>query len=174
MHDRLSALARGQLYWIALIIGGITLEAAALYYQYVLDEWPCVICIHIRIWIAGFILVAILALLFRKITSVLRLMHVLTVIMMVGFTERSYQVLAVERGWVFGDCNLELGMPAWFALDKWMPWMFEVQTSCGYTPLILGNISMAEILLVTSGLLTLVAVVMLGSSSVSQKPVQVA
>ena len=41
-------------------------------------------------------------------------------------------------------------MPAWFALDKWLPSIFEVQTACGYTPLILLQISMAEALLVIS------------------------
>ena len=67
--------------------------------------------------------------------------------------ERSWQVLAVERGWTFGDCDMDLGMPSWFALDKWLPSVFEVQTSCGYTPLILFQISMAEALLVFSAAL---------------------
>ena len=39
-------------------------------------------------------------------------------------------------------------MPAWFALDQWLPWIFEVQTSCGYTPLVLFEITLAEALLV--------------------------
>ena len=64
-----------------------------------------------------------------------------------------YEVLAIERGWTFGDCDMELGMPAWFALDKWFPAIFEVQTSCGYTPIIFFNITMAEVLLVASALL---------------------
>ncbi len=172
MLNRLSSLSRGQLYWIALLLGGLALQATALFYQYVLDEWPCVICIHIRIWIAGFILVAVLALFVRKRLPVLRLLHGLNVIMMLGFAERSYQVLAVERGWVFGGCNLELGMPAWFALDQWMPWLFEVKTSCGYTPLIVGNISMAEILMALSALLCLISFVFLVSSFIKGDSIQ--
>ena len=107
---------------------------------------------------------ALLGLFFSRSTPVRRVLHLLTLGMMLGFAERSYQVLAVERGWVFGDCNLELGMPDWFALDRWMPWLFEVKTSCGYTPLVVGNISMAEVLLLTSGLLCLVAVALLLAS----------
>ena len=76
---------------------------------------------------------------------------------MVGLVERSWNVLAVERGWIFGSCELDLGMPAWFALDKWVPSLFEVQTSCGYTPLILFNITMAEVLLVFSALLLIIS-----------------
>ena len=106
---------QSRLYWSGLILLGLALEAAALYYQYVLDEWPCVICIHIRIWIFGFILVAIVALFCVQSRTAMRVLHGLNLVMMLGFLERSYQVLAVERGWVFGDCDMELGMPAWFA-----------------------------------------------------------
>ena len=158
---RLSSLLRAchqsRLYWGGLVLLGFALEAVALYYQYVLDEWPCVLCIHIRIWIFGFVIVAIVALFLVQSIAAMRLLHGLSLIMMIGLLERSYQVLAVERGWVFGDCDMELGMPAWFALDRWLPAIFEVQTSCGYTPLMLFQISMAEILLVVSALLTLMA-----------------
>lgn len=172
MLNRLASLSKGQLYWLGLLLGGLSLEAAALYYQYVLDEWPCVICIHIRIWIGGFILISLIALFARKLLPVLHVLHGLTVITMLGFAERSYQVLAVERGWVFGDCNLDLGMPDWFALDRWIPWLFEVKTSCGYTPLIIGNISMAEILMAVSTLLCLVSLVLLAGSFMQDNSTQ--
>ncbi len=148
-------LSRRRLYWAALVVFGVALELAALYYQYVLDEWPCVLCIHVRIWVFAFILVGLAALVLQRSLAAIRVCHGLTVIAMAGLLERSYQVLAIERGWVFGDCDLDLGMPAWFAIDKWFPWIFEVQTSCGYTPLIIFNISMAEMLMAFSVLLLL-------------------
>jgi len=151
-------------WWVFLILLGVFLEAAALYYQYALDEWPCVLCIHIRIWILGMILVGILGVLLNGMTLSVRLCHLLNVVATAGFAERSYQVLAVERGWVFGDCAMDLGMPDWFALDRWAPWMFEVQTSCGYTPLILFQISMAEVLMALSALLLLAAVALFAAS----------
>jgi disulfide bond formation protein DsbB len=52
---------------------------------------------------------------------------------------------------------MDLGMPPWFALDQWLPSVFEVQTSCGYTPLILFQISMAEALLVISVVLLIMS-----------------
>lgn len=140
-------------YWVVLVLIGLSLEATALYYQYVLDEWPCVLCIHIRIWIVAFILIGLIGMFGSRSIILLRTLHLLSVVAMAGFVERSWQVLAVERGWVFGDCDMDLGMPAWFALDKWLPSVFEVQTSCGYTPLILFDITMAEILLLVSALL---------------------
>jgi len=155
MGQFLVGLIQHRLYWIALVLSGLALEAGALYYQYVLDEWPCVLCIHIRIWVMAFVLLGILALFFTASRAAMRWFHGASAVIMLGLLERSWRVLAVERGWIFGDCDMNLGMPAWFALDKWFPWMFEVQTSCGYTPLIAFNISMAEVLLVISAALLL-------------------
>lgn len=157
MKQFLVNLSTQHRYWVALILIGIALEGGALYYQYVLDEWPCVLCIHIRIWVAAFVLLALLANFFTRSITAMRIAHGLNVGIMVGFVERSWRVLAVERGWIFGDCDMNLGMPAWFALDKWIPSLFEVQTSCGYTPLIVFGISMAETLIVISVFMLIVS-----------------
>jgi disulfide bond formation protein DsbB len=157
MKQFLIDLSMQRRYWAMLVLVGIALESAALYHQYVLDEWPCVLCIHVRIWIFGFILLGLIATFCTRSTIAMRIAHSLNVIIMVGLVERSWNVLAVERGWTFGDCEMDLGMPAWFALDKWMPSLFEVQTACGYTPLILFDVTMAEVLLLFSALLLIIS-----------------
>ena len=43
MLELIRQFSQSKLYWILLITLGLSLEAAALYYQYVLDEWPCVL-----------------------------------------------------------------------------------------------------------------------------------
>ena len=164
MLETYSHFSRGKLYWVLLILVGLSLEAVALYYQYALDEWPCVLCIHIRVWILGFVTLAILALLVGHNKGVTHSLHLLNTIIMVGLVERSWQTLAVERGWVFGECDMESGLPSWFALDKWFPAVFEVQTACGYTPLVVFNITIAEVLmLVSSGLLAASLVLLISS-----------
>ena len=167
MLEIVSRLRQGNLYWILLIILGISLEGGALYYQYVLDELPCVLCIHVRIWVLGFVALAVLALLFDINQWFNRGFHLINTIIMVGLVERSWQTLAVERGWVFGECDMESGLPSWFALDKWFPAVFEVQAACGYTPLILFNITMAEVLMLVSSGLLLVSLALLVASSLS-------
>ena len=62
MIELLKHPGQQRIYWVGLIVLGLALEAAALYYQYGLDEWPCVVCIHIRIWILGFVLLGLIAL----------------------------------------------------------------------------------------------------------------
>lgn len=50
------------------------------------------------------------------------------------------------------------GLPEWLALERWFPWLFEIHEPCGYTPYVLFGISMAEILIVMSVVLSLVSV----------------
>ena len=168
MLEIINRLSQGKLYWILLIILGISLEGVALYYQYVLDEWPCVLCIHVRIWVLGFTVLAVLALLLDINKWLNRGFHLINTIIMAGLVERSWQTLAVERGWVFGECDMESGLPSWFALDKWFPLVFEVKTACGYTPLIIFNITMAEVLMLLSSGLLLVSLALLVTSSLSE------
>jgi disulfide bond formation protein DsbB len=150
MQQYLVDLGKQPRYWVMLILVGLALEGGALYYQYVLGELPCVLCIHVRIAVIAFVLLALVAVFYTGSIAAMRFFHGLNVLLMAWLVERSWQVLAVERGWVFGDCGLSLGMPGWFAPDKWLPSVFEVQTSCGYTPIIIFDITMAESLLVIS------------------------
>jgi disulfide bond formation protein DsbB len=164
MKKFLFDLGASRTWWAALALFGIALEAAGLYYQYALDEWPCVLCIHVRIWVLAFVLLAVVAMFFTRSRAAMRLFHGLTLVAMLGLAERSWRVLAVERGWIFGDCDLDLGMPAWFAIDEWLPAVFEVQTSCGYTPFVVFKITLAEILMAVSIMLVIASAALFAAS----------
>ena len=81
------------------------------------------------------------------------LANISTVLVALSMSERAYQLLGTERGFVFSDCGFDLGLPAWLALDEWLPWLFRVQTTCGYTPEIVFGFTIAESLMVLSILL---------------------
>ena len=85
------------------------------------------------------------------------LAHLSIVLVAAALFERCYQLLGTERGFVFGDCGFNLGLPAWFAIEEWLPWLYRVETSCGYTPEIIFAITMAEALMVMSVVLLLVS-----------------
>ena len=152
---QLTAFSKSVWYWLLLVLVGLSFEGVALYYQYVLEDMPCVLCIQVRIWVMALILVALAALWLRRNAFMNLLAHSLTVVIAIGLLERSYQLLGTERGFTFGDCGMDLGMPSWFALDTWFPALFQVQTSCGYTPELLFGITMAEALIVISAVFLL-------------------
>ncbi|MCW9048677.1 MAG: disulfide bond formation protein B, partial [Gammaproteobacteria bacterium] len=68
MHilHRLQNLPYSRIYWLAYIVMGLSMLAVALFYQYQLEELPCVVCIQVRLWFSLLVIVGILGYLLRK------------------------------------------------------------------------------------------------------------
>ena len=154
---QLKNIPHSQWYWLVYMFGGIFLIAAALYYQYVRDEQPCTMCIQVRLWITLFIIVSFIGFLSRNGKKINSLAQFSIVLIAGALVERSYQLLGTERGFLFSNCGVDLGFPPWFAIEEWLPWIFRVETSCGYTPEIFFGITMAESLMVMSVILLIVS-----------------
>ena len=150
---KLVNIAHGRSYWLANLALGLGLIMAALYYQFELDQQPCVMCIQVRLLFSLLIIAAFNGLLLRKNRLLNLLVHISVVAIAIGLVERSYQLLGTERGFVFSDCGFDPGLPSWLPLDTWLPWLYRVETSCGYTPEIIFGITMAEMLIVISALI---------------------
>jgi protein dithiol:quinone oxidoreductase len=164
MLTRLANVAATAWYWVALLVFGLALESTALFYQYVLEYGPCVLCIHVRIGVMGLVIVSLAALVLRRYWPGRLAMQVLTVAILAGLVERAWLLLAIERGSVQGECNFDLGLPAWLALDQWFPLLFQVHEACGYTPPLPFGVSMAEALLPLSVVLFLLNFALLVAS----------
>lgn len=163
MISLIKFLSTSAWYWWLLIIAGICFESVALFYQYVLDYGPCPLCIHVRIGIAGFILVSIMALVVNRLAW-WRISHVLNAGIMVWLSERAYMLLGTERGFVYTECGVDSGLPSWFPIDQWLPTVFGVMESCGYTPKLFFGISMAEALMVLFPLMLVVTLIIFAVS----------
>lgn len=144
-------------YWLAILLGGVALEAIALFYQHVLDEPPCVLCIHARLWTLGMIVAGSLGLLlYRRWPGRLFSQSVL-IVSLAGLLERSWVALQVERGTYEGLCGMDPGFPDWLPLDDWFPNFLQVWTMCGYSPNFLFGLTMVEALTYGTALVLLVA-----------------
>ena len=157
----LANMAVSRWYWLALLVLGLALEAAALYFQYVMDYPPCALCIHVRILVLGVILVALFALAVYRTRTGRLAAHLLTALLLGAMTQRAWLLLGIERGFVEGECSFDLGLPSWLPLDQWFPAMFQVHTTCGYTPLLPLGFSMAEVLLPLSIILLVLSISLL-------------
>ncbi len=148
--SRLNQHSQSHWYWQGiLVIAGVFL-VVALYYHHILGEMPCLMCIQVRLLMILLMLVSIIALIFDRQRAITVVAHLSIVAINAFFVERSYMLLGTERGFVFSDCGFDLGLPSWLALEDWLPWLFRVETPCGYTPEIILGITMAEALMVTS------------------------
>ncbi len=169
MLKKLATIGSSAWYWLAIVILGLSMLAIALFYQYVLDYGPCVICIHVRIWTMGFIVIALAALFVRRSWMLCAITHALTAMIAGALLERSWLLLGTERGTIVGDCSMASGLPAWFAVDKWFPKLFEIWEACGYTPELLFGITMAEGLVVFSITLLLVSIILMAAALLGRK-----
>jgi len=160
----LQKLSLSRWYWLGYSLGGIALLGVALFYQFVFEELPCVVCIQIRLWISLLVIVSLAGFFLRKNRWLNRAMQLAIVLISVGLIERSYLLLGTEKGFVFADCGFNTGLPSWFAVEQWLPWLYQVETSCGYTPELLLGITMAEALMVLSVGLAIFSVSVLGAS----------
>lgn len=137
-------LLQSRWYWLTIALFGIALLGVALYYQYALGDEPCQVCIHARLWVVAYTLIALVML----ITPQIKILRILgnggVLIAGVGLTERARYLYRLENGMGDGSCQFQLGMPDWFAVDRWMPWLFEVRNLCSFTPEMLFGVSMAE------------------------------
>ena len=146
-------------YWISLFMAGVASLAVALYYQYVLGDEPCQVCIHARLWVAAFTLIALFMAAAPQNIALRIAANAGVLLASVGLTERARYLYRLENGIGDGSCQFQLGMPDWFAVDRWMPWLFEVRNLCSFTPEMLFGLSMAESLMGIGALLSVVAAV---------------
>ncbi len=160
-----SGLPQSRALWFGMLLLGLALEGVALYYQYVLDQLPCVLCIHVRMLLFVLVLISVLGLMFSRVRRMSGILMLITAGIWAWMTERSYQLLGTERGWIIGECQMRSGLPDWLALEEWMPWLFRIHEPCGYTPFVFFRITMAEILIVLSLLMLFASVGLLLASA---------
>lgn len=157
----LSVCARARLYWAFVLCMSLGAEAIALYYQHGLGEQPCVLCIHVRLWVLGFALLALVAMLLPRLPYGEFATQGLALIAGVGLLERSWQTWATEKLLVDGSCSPFLNLPDWFAVDRWLPELFEPRGLCGYTPEMLFGFTMADLLLAGAAAAVLLTITLL-------------
>ena len=143
--------------WWAMLTLGSGMFAAALYWQYALGEDPCQVCIHARLWVVAIALIGALMLVLPSNRGTGFGGLVLLLVSSMGLGERSYYLYEIENFRGDGSCQFTLGMPDWFAVDRWFPALFEVRNICSYTPEIAFGISMAEALVVISVLIVAIS-----------------
>ncbi|WP_320822294.1 disulfide bond formation protein B [Reinekea sp.] len=157
MLTSLMKFVQSRWYWGLVVSVGLALEGVALFYQYILGEPPCVLCIQARFWILTGLLFG-LASLWSERPLVRGSAHVGLTAALVLLVNRSRTSVLVERGEYEGQCGMDAGFPSWLALDDWLPQIFEVQTMCGYTPNFILGLTMGEGLFYAASVLLFTAV----------------
>lgn len=151
-------------FWGVIALTALGLEIGALFYQHVLNILPCELCIYVRVWLVGLFCVSLLAMWLNRWAFARFLLLIAVMALSIGLANETWNLIVVEYG--IGDggaCSFFANFPSWAPLDKWLPFMFEVQEFCQATPDIIFGITMAHSLVVVSVfLIGLISISMVG------------
>ena len=146
MIDRFARFMASRWYWLGLMVLALVLEGVALFYQHVLNEPPCVLCIQARLWVLGILLAGGLGMALRPHWWGQVVAQSVLITSLIGLLERSWVGVQIERGSYDGVCGMDPGFPAWLPLDDWFPNLLQVWTMCGYSPVMPFGLTMVETL----------------------------
>ncbi|WP_445776268.1 disulfide bond formation protein DsbB [Shewanella sp.] len=160
--SRLQLFCHGRLSWGLLALSGVALEIAALFFQYVMDLSPCVMCIYVRVAVLGLILAGLIGMLQPKVW-IFRFIGLLSwaVSSVWGFS-LSYELNDMQvNPSPFATCSFYPEFPSFMPLDVWLPSVFSPTGMCSDSPWTFLSVSMAQWMMVCFAIYGLIWFVML-------------
>lgn len=119
-------------FWSFILAGSIAAECIGLFFQYVMKEDPCAICVHIRAWIMLIGIISISAMLLKKHGRLpVFILYTSMMFIITKIITLAAEAVNIERGTVFSTCSIEAGFPSWLPLDRINPFIFEPTGICG-------------------------------------------
>ncbi|MDN4504353.1 disulfide bond formation protein DsbB [Alteromonadaceae bacterium BrNp21-10] len=147
--------------WKLLALSALALEVTALYFQYVMDLAPCIMCVYQRTAILGILVSAIFGI-FVSQHGLLRF------IAMLGWGVSAVWGLLIAYEHVdiqtsvnsfFANCEIVPNFPAWMPLHEWLPQVFAATGDCGDIEWRFMSMSMPQWMMVIFGFYTVLVTV---------------
>lgn len=133
MNNYLSNITTSQKPWLLLAISASGLELAALFFQYVMNLAPCIMCIYQRL--------AILAIIVAGVIGSIGYQYIVArasafILWAVGATwglliALEHVEMQENSGSLFFSCEFIPNFPSWAPLHEWVPFLFEATGDCG-------------------------------------------
>lgn len=169
----LSNITTSQRPWLLLAASALGLELSALFFQYVLDLAPCIMCVYQRLAILAIfaagaigstghnnILARTLAYILWGTGAIWGLIIALEHVEMQG-----------NSGSLFFSCEFIPNFPIWAPLHEWIPFLFEATGDCGEISWQFFDYSMPQWMIVVYALYTLtLAIVVINRLASAHKP----
>ena len=143
--------------WLLLAISALGLELCALYFQYVMDLAPCIMCIYQRVaigaiilaglvgfWGAQFLIARVIAYALWSTGAIWGLLIAL-----------EHVEMQANSGSLFFSCEFVPNFPTWAPLHQWLPAIFEATGDCGEISWQFLGYSMPQWMVVVYALYTL-------------------
>ncbi len=170
MLRKLKQLSLNRGAWLTLAGGALVLELSALFFQYVLDQKPCVLCVYQRAALAGVMLAGIIGAIAPRTP--------LRFIALIGWLAAAGKTLALA--WeqtqlqlhppLFATCDFFPKFPSWLPLNRWFPAIFTPSGNCTDRGWTLLNLSMSQWLVGISAVLLIVGIAVAVAQFIRTRP----
>jgi disulfide bond formation protein DsbB len=167
----LSNLSTNNKAWLLLAISALGLELVALFFQYVMDLAPCIMCVYQRLAIAAILLAGLIGFAGSQYLIARVIAYALW-----GTGAIWGLIIALEHiemqansGSLFFSCEIIPNFPSWAPLHQWLPSIFEATGDCGEISWQLLGYSMPQWMVVVYGLFTVTFTVVLLSRLIHAK-----
>lgn len=159
--------------WLILAISALGLELCALFFQYVMDLAPCIMCVYQRLAIMAIISAGLIGFVANKSIIARMIAYALW-----GTGAIWGLLIAIEHvdmqtnaNSLFYSCEFIPNFPAWAPLHEWLPFLFEATGDCGEISWQFLGYSMPQwMIVVYAGYSVTFALVLLNRLIVAKKP----
>lgn len=158
MYQFITQLPKQRLPWILLALTGMSLELCALFFQYVMNLEPCVLCVYERVAMMGIIVAGLIGAIAPRY-PLFRFSGFALWFISAG----SSLSLAIEHVDIqqnpspFATCDFFPNFPTWAPLNEWAPWFLNPTGYCDEINWQFLSYSMPQWLIVTSTIYLAVA-----------------
>lgn len=169
MLRKLKQFSMGRPAWLTLAAGILLLELTALFFQYVLDQKPCILCVYQRAALGGLLLAALIGAIAPK--TPLRWIAIVGWLAATGKTlELAWEQTQIQlHPPLFATCDFLPKFPSWLALHQWLPSVFLPTGNCTDKGWMLFSLTMPQWLVGISSVLLLIGVLVLIAQFVGSK-----
>ncbi|GIC78518.1 disulfide bond formation protein DsbB [Moritella sp. F3] len=160
MYQFISNLPKQRLPWVLLALTGMGLEASALFFQYVMELSPCVLCVYERVTIMGIILAGLVGAIAPANPFIRFSGFALWFISAIYSLRISMEHVDIQLNpSPFSTCDFFPNFPSWAPIHEWAPWMFNPTGFCDEISWQFLSYTMPQWLIVTSVIYLAVAVI---------------
>lgn len=157
---------RIRLSWLVLLASALGLETAALFFQYVMQLEPCVLCVYERLAVAGIGLAGLLGLTAPGLRLIRSSTYLLWGASAIWGLSLAMEHVGIQFGTSNLNCEFFANFPAWFKLDEWFPAIFAPTGYCDDIQWEFLGFTMPQwMVVVYSGYLLLLVVALIGEFS---------
>ena len=167
----LSELSTTSRPWQLLAFIALGLEACALFFQYVMELQPCIMCVYQRLAIATIFAAGVVGSLGYHNIYARSISYILW-----GLGSIWGLIIAIEHVEIqesensfFYSCEFIPNFPSWAPLHEWMPWLFEATGDCGKISWQFLGFSMPQWMIVVYAGLSLVFIAVLANRLIQAK-----